>query len=71
MKQTKQSLRRNLLLLSHTHHARSTELVQAPKHWMLDKLRGRWAPKPSAGPHKLREILSWVIFGASSGNGST
>jgi len=24
---------------------------------MLDKLGGTWAPRPSAGPHKLRECL--------------
>jgi len=29
----------------------------APKHWMLDKLGGIWAPRPSTGPHKLRECL--------------
>jgi hypothetical protein len=28
--------------------------LNAPKHWMLDKLGGIWAPKPSAGPHKVR-----------------
>jgi len=31
--------------------------LNAPKHWMLDKLGGTWAPRPSAGPHKLRECL--------------
>jgi len=31
--------------------------LNAPKHWMLDKLGGIWAPRPSAGPHKLRECL--------------
>jgi len=34
----------------------------APRHWMLDKLSGVWAPKPSAGPHKSRECLPLVIF---------
>uniref|UniRef100_A0A2K5ZTE7 40S ribosomal protein S4 n=1 Tax=Mandrillus leucophaeus TaxID=9568 RepID=A0A2K5ZTE7_MANLE len=29
--------------------------VAAPKHWMLDKLAGVFAPYPSTGPHKLRE----------------
>jgi small subunit ribosomal protein S4e len=29
----------------------------APKHWMLGKLGGTWAPRPSTGPHKLRECL--------------
>ncbi|MCL7037665.1 hypothetical protein MKW94_001298, partial [Papaver nudicaule] len=26
--------------------------LNAPKHWMLDKLGGAFAPKPSYGPHK-------------------
>jgi len=34
----------------------------APKHWMLDKLQGRWAPRPSAGPHKLRECLPLIVM---------
>ena len=29
---------------------------------MLDKLGGVYAPRPSAGPHKLRESLPLVIF---------
>eukprot|EP00439_Symbiodinium_sp_Y106_P033504 s3416_g4.t1 len=36
--------------------------MYAPKHWMLDKLRGRWAPKPSAGPHKLRECMPLIVM---------
>lgn len=36
--------------------------LAAPKHWMLDKLTGRHAPRPSQGPHKLRECLPLVIF---------
>lgn len=31
--------------------------LNAPKHWMLSKLGGDWAPRPSTGPHKLRECL--------------
>ena len=31
--------------------------IAAPKHWMLDKLTGVFAPRPSTGPHKLRECL--------------
>jgi len=31
--------------------------VNAPSSWMLSKLDGVWAPKPSAGPHKQRECL--------------
>ena len=48
---------------------RHLKRLNAPKHWMLDKLGGIWAPRPSTGPHKLREcmdsrmlhtrILSW------------
>lgn len=29
---------------------------------MLDKLGGVFAPRPSTGPHKLRESLPLVIF---------
>lgn len=29
---------------------------------MLDKLGGVYAPRPSTGPHKLRESLPLVIF---------
>ena len=29
---------------------------------MLDKLTGTWAPRPSTGPHKLRESLPLIIF---------
>ncbi|KAJ3381513.1 40S ribosomal protein S4, partial [Lobulomyces angularis] len=36
--------------------------LNAPKHWMLDKLTGTWAPRPSPGPHKLRESLPLIIF---------
>lgn len=36
--------------------------LAAPKHWMLDKMTGTWAPRPSAGPHKLRECLPLVVF---------
>lgn len=31
--------------------------LNAPRHWMLSKLGGIWAPRPSTGPHKLRESL--------------
>merc|ERR1712010_183699 len=36
--------------------------LNAPKHWMLDKLGGVFAPRPSSGPHKLRECLPLVIL---------
>lgn len=41
---------------------RHLKRLNAPKHWMLDKLGGIWAPKPSAGPHKLRECLPLLIL---------
>jgi len=31
--------------------------LAAPKHWMLSKLGGTWAPRPSTGPHKMRDCL--------------
>jgi len=36
--------------------------LNAPKHWMLDKLGGEWAPRPSQGPHKLRECLPLTLI---------
>ncbi|VDL62161.1 unnamed protein product [Hymenolepis diminuta] len=36
--------------------------LNAPRHWMLDKLGGNFAPRPSTGPHKLRECLPLSIF---------
>jgi len=36
--------------------------LNAPKHWMLDKMGGAWAPRPSTGPHKLRECLPVIII---------
>ncbi|KAL1918741.1 40S ribosomal protein eS4 [Calcarisporiella thermophila] len=36
--------------------------LAAPKHWMLDKLTGCYAPRPSPGPHKLRECLPLIVF---------
>merc|ERR1712093_930012 len=36
--------------------------LAAPKAWMLDKLGGAYAPKPSPGPHKQRECLPLSIF---------
>jgi len=36
--------------------------LAAPKHWMLDKLGGTFAPRPSTGPHKLRDCIPLVIF---------
>jgi len=31
--------------------------LNAPRSWMLSKMGGTWAPRPSPGPHKLRESL--------------
>ncbi|KAJ3130371.1 40S ribosomal protein S4 [Nowakowskiella sp. JEL0407] len=36
--------------------------LNSPHHWMLDKLTGTWAPRPSPGPHKLRESLPLIVF---------
>lgn len=36
--------------------------ISAPKHWMLDKLTGVFAPRPSAGPHKLRECIPMLLL---------
>jgi small subunit ribosomal protein S4e len=33
----------------------------APKSWMLDKLSGQFAPRPSPGPHRLRESLPLML----------
>ncbi|EMR10749.1 40S ribosomal protein S4-B [Pneumocystis murina B123] len=36
--------------------------INAPSHWLLDKLGGTYAPRPSPGPHKLRDCLPLIIF---------
>lgn len=36
--------------------------LNAPKHWMLSKMGGIWAPKPSAGPHKMRECIPLCLI---------
>jgi len=36
--------------------------LNAPRHWMLDKMSGVFAPRPSTGPHKLRECLPLMIL---------
>ncbi|MBA0666507.1 hypothetical protein Goklo_002910 [Gossypium klotzschianum] len=36
--------------------------LNAPRHWMLDKLGGAFAPKPSSGPHKSRECLPLILI---------
>merc|ERR1711912_58690 len=40
---------------------RHLKRLNAPKHWMLDKMGGTWAPRPSTGPHKLRECLPLIL----------
>ncbi|MFH4977613.1 hypothetical protein AB6A40_004322 [Gnathostoma spinigerum] len=41
---------------------RHLKRLNAPHHWMLDKLGGVFAPRPTSGPHKLRESLPLVLF---------
>jgi len=36
--------------------------IATPKHWMLDKLSGIYAPRPSPGPHKLSECVPLMIL---------
>jgi len=36
--------------------------LNAPHHWMLSKLGGIYAPRPSSGPHKLRECLPLALI---------
>eukprot|EP01035_Chromulina_nebulosa_P020061 gene20061-26046_t len=36
--------------------------LNAPKHWLLSKLDGIFAPRPSQGPHKLRESLPLILI---------
>ena len=36
--------------------------LAAPSHWMLTKLGGKYATRPSTGPHKLRECIPLNIL---------
>ena len=36
--------------------------LSAPKHWMLSKVGGIWATKPSTGPHKIRECVPLTVI---------
>jgi len=36
--------------------------IAAPSHWMLDKMSGIYAPRPSTGPHKLRECIPLAVL---------
>ena len=46
------------LFLSKKHQKR----LSAPSHWLLDKLSGAYAPRPSPGPHKLRDCMPLIVF---------
>lgn len=35
--------------------------LNAPRHWGLGKMSGIYAPRPTSGPHKLRECLPLVV----------
>jgi len=41
---------------------RHLKRLNAPSHWLLSKLGGVYAPRPSQGPHKLRECLPLSIL---------
>jgi len=43
-------------------HKKHLKRLNAPKSWMLDKLGGVFAPRPSTGPHRLRESLPLVVM---------
>lgn len=36
--------------------------LNAPHHWNLGKMGGVWAPKPSPGPHKMRECVPVCVI---------
>jgi small subunit ribosomal protein S4e len=36
--------------------------LNTPKSWMLSKMDGIFAPRPSPGPHKLRECLPLILI---------
>jgi len=38
------------------------KLINAPRNWMLSKVGGIWATKPSQGPHKLRECMPLLVL---------
>lgn len=43
-------------------NAKHQKRLSAPKHWMLAKMGGVFAPKAAAGPHKGRECLPLSII---------
>jgi len=36
--------------------------IAAPKHWMLDKMTGIFAPKVKPGPHKTKESIPLILL---------
>jgi small subunit ribosomal protein S4e len=36
--------------------------LNAPSHWMLSKMGGIYAPRPSQGPHKIAECLPLTLI---------
>jgi small subunit ribosomal protein S4e len=36
--------------------------INAPSHWMLDKMSGIYAPKPTPGPHKAMDCIPLTIL---------
>eukprot|EP00994_Dinema_validum_P002055 NODE_1436_length_952_cov_868.037652_g1112_i0.p2 GENE.NODE_1436_length_952_cov_868.037652_g1112_i0~~NODE_1436_length_952_cov_868.037652_g1112_i0.p2 ORF type:complete len:272 (+),score=53.20 NODE_1436_length_952_cov_868.037652_g1112_i0:54-869(+) len=36
--------------------------LNAPSHWMLDKLGGIYAPRPRTGPHKLADCMPLLLI---------
>ena len=36
--------------------------LAAPSKWQLAKMGGVWAPRPSAGPHKLQDCLPLLLI---------
>ena len=55
------NLSSNSLLVMARGPKKHLKRLNAPKHWMLDKLGGMWAPRPSTGPHKMRECLPIIL----------
>jgi len=43
-------------------HNKHLKRINAPHRWMLDKMSGVWAPRPTPGPHKLRECLPIILM---------
>jgi len=36
--------------------------LNAPHHWLLNKMGGVFAPRPTTGPHKMRECLPLIVL---------